>query len=81
MPEGITRFREQLQQRHITVLERRGTGRVGVAIGVEAITRHNDLIVLGASRRGTLSGLFRGNPAVDVMQQPPCNTVLFRSAR
>lgn len=80
MPEGITRFREQLQQQDLAVLERRGTGDIGKAIVVEAITRHNDLIVLGASGRGLLRSLVVGNPAGDVMRHPPCNTILFRPA-
>lgn len=80
MPEGITQFREQLQMREVTVLERYGKGPIGKAVVVEAITRHHDLIVLGASERGVLRRLFFGNPAGDVMHQPPCNTILFRAA-
>jgi nucleotide-binding universal stress UspA family protein len=81
MPEGVTRFREQLQQQQITVLERHGTGDIAETIGVEAITRHNDLIVLGATERGVMHKAIHGNPAADIMRQPPCNTILFRSAR
>ena len=80
MPEGVARFREQLQQQDIMALERSGAGNIGKAIVVEAITRHNDLIVLGASRRGVLRSLFAGNPAGDIMQHPPCNAILFRGA-
>ncbi len=80
MPDDITHFRHQLQQQHVTVLERSGRGNLGKAITVEAITRHNDLIVLGASQRGVLRRLFFGNPAGDVMYQPPCNAILFRAA-
>ena len=80
MPGEIARFREELQRQHVAVLERRGRGHIGRAITVEAITRHNDLIVLGASERGPLRRLFFGNPAGDVMVQPPCNALLFRSS-
>jgi nucleotide-binding universal stress UspA family protein len=80
MPDDITQFRKQLQQQHVTVLERSGRGDIGKSITVETITRHNDLIVLGASGRGVLRRLFFGNPAGDVMHQPPCNTILFRAA-
>ncbi len=80
MPDDITRFRKQLQKQDITVLERSGTGPIGKSIAVEAITRHNDLIVLGASERGILRRMFFGNPAGDVMHQPPCNAMLFRAA-
>jgi nucleotide-binding universal stress UspA family protein len=80
MPDDIIQFRQQLQQHAVRVLERSGRGHIGKAISVEAITRHNDLIVLGASERGMLRRLFFGNPAADVMQQPPCNAILFRAA-
>jgi nucleotide-binding universal stress UspA family protein len=80
MPDDIVRFGQQLQQAQVTVLERRGRGDVGKAITVEAITRHHDLIVLGASGRGVLGRLFKGNPSGEIMQQPPCNTILFRPA-
>lgn len=80
MPDDITRFRNQLQGQGVTVLERSGRGAIGKSITVEAITRHNDLIVLGASERGVLQRLFFGNPAGDVMHQPPCNAILFRAA-
>ena len=80
MPDDITRLRDELLKQNISVLERSGSGRISRAIAVEAITRHNDLIVLGASERSTLKRIFFGNPAGDVMHKPPCNAILFRSA-
>ena len=71
LPDDIIRFGNQLQQEQITVLERRGVGDIGKSITVEAITRHNDLIILGASGRGVLQKLFIGNPAGDVMPPQP----------
>lgn len=79
-PEDILWFQEQLRLQHVTVQERSGRGTLRRAITVEAITRRNDLIVLGASSRGMLRRLFLGNPAGDVMHQPPCNIILFRPA-
>ena len=72
--------RNQLQQQACHSAGAKRQGQVGKAITVEAITHHNDLIVLGASERGVLRSLFFGNPAGDVMHQPPCNTILFRAA-
>jgi nucleotide-binding universal stress UspA family protein len=80
MPDDITDFRKQLEQQQIPVQERSGRGQIGRAITVEAVTRQNDLVVLGASGRGFLRKLFIGNPASDVMRQPPCNTILFQAA-
>ena len=80
MPGDIARFREELRRHHVAVQDRSGRGHIGRSITVEAITRHNDLIVIGASERGPLRRLFFGNPAGDVMRQPPCNALLFRTA-
>lgn len=81
MPADITEFRGRLQQQDVTVLERSGRGKLGKAITVEAISRHNDLLVLGASERGVMRRLFFGNPAGDIMHQPPCNAILFRAGK
>ncbi len=81
MPDDITRFRSQLQKLDVEVLERTGKGHIGKGINVEAITRHNDLIVIGASERGMLRRLLSGNPAEDVMKRPPCNVILFRAGK
>jgi nucleotide-binding universal stress UspA family protein len=78
MPDDITRFGKQLRGQNITVLERKGVGRLYRAITVEAITHHNDLIVLGASTHGMVRRLFFGDPIGAIMHKPPCNTILFR---
>jgi len=80
IPDEITRLREQLQKQGVTVLVRSARGDIGTSITVEAITRHNDLVVLGATGRGILRRLFSGNPADDVMHRSPCNVMLFRAA-
>jgi nucleotide-binding universal stress UspA family protein len=80
MPEDISLFSKELQQQGITTIERIGRGDIGRAITVEAINRHNDLIVLGSSGRGVLRSLLFGNPAGKIMHQPPCNAILFRPA-
>jgi nucleotide-binding universal stress UspA family protein len=80
MPADILQFRLQLEQRHVQVQERSGRGQISKSIRVEAVTRQNDLVILGASGRGVLRRIFFGNPAGDVMHQPPCNTILFRAA-
>jgi nucleotide-binding universal stress UspA family protein len=81
MPDEITSFRKQLEQQHVAVHERSSRGQIGRSITVEAVTRQNDLVILGASGRGVLRRVLFGNPAGDVLHQPPCNTVLFQAAR
>ena len=79
-PADIARFRNDLQEHHVKILERSRKGHIAKAIILEAITRHNDLIVLGASERGFLNRLFFGSPSGDVMRHPPCNAILFRAS-
>jgi nucleotide-binding universal stress UspA family protein len=81
VPDDVVALRNELRQHHLPVLERSGSGRIARAIALEAVSHHNDLIVVGASERGMLRRLFFGNPAGDVMVQPPCNSILFRPAR
>lgn len=54
MSDDITMFKNELRLHHIAVDERSARGQISKSITVEAITRHNDLIVLGASERSTL---------------------------
>lgn len=78
-PPDFVAVRNALRLQHLPVLERSGSGRIAKAITLEAVSHHNDLIVLGASERGILRRMFFGNPAGDVMSHPPCNAILFRA--
>jgi nucleotide-binding universal stress UspA family protein len=80
LPADVVALRNDLRSLHLPLLERGGSGQIARAIALEAVSHHNDLIVLGASERGTVRRLFFGNPAGDVMHQPPCNAILFRPA-
>jgi|GEM_PF-1441837 nucleotide-binding universal stress UspA family protein len=79
VPTDLGKVYTALKQQHLPVLERTGTGPTAKAIALEAISHHNDLIVLGASERSPLRRLFFGNPSGDVMHRPPCNAMLFRA--
>lgn len=81
VPDDIVALRNELRQHHLQILERSASGRIARAIALEAVSHHNDLIVLGASERGALRRTLFGDPAGDVMHQPPCNAILFRPAR
>ena len=78
-PADFIAMRDALRLQHLPVLERSGSGQIAKAIAMEAVSHHNDLIVIGASERGVLRRMFSGNPAGDVMHQPPCNAILFRA--
>lgn len=78
--DNIIHIRNELKRHHLTVLERSGTGQIAKAIALEAISHHNDLIVVGASERGLLRRLFWGNPVGDLMLHAPCNVLIFRAA-
>jgi len=81
LPDDCARLRNELRQHHLPVPERSGSGLIARAIALEAVSHHSDLIVLGASERGALRRLLFGNPAGDVMHQPPCNAIPFRPLR
>lgn len=81
VPDDFIALRNDLLRRDQPVLERSASGRIDRAITMEAVSHHNDLIVLGASERSALRRMLFGNPAGDVMHQPPCNAILFRPAR
>ena len=79
VPDDFAAIRNDLRQRHLSVLERVSSGNIAHDIALEAVSHHHDLIVLGASQRGLLRRLLAGNPAGDVMHHPPCNAVIFRA--
>jgi len=81
VPDDLLSLRNELRLHHLPVLERSGSGGIARAIALEAVSHHNDLIVLGASERSALRRLLFGNPAGDVMHHPPCNAILFRPGR
>lgn len=81
LPDDLVTLRNELRQHDLPVLERSAPGQIARAIALEAVSHHNDLIVLGATERSTLRRLFFGNPAGDVMHAPPCNAILFRPAQ
>jgi len=80
IPQDIIRLRDALRLHHLNILERTGTGHIGKSIILEAISHHNDLIIMGASERSILRRLFFGDPAGHVISRPPCNAILFRPA-
>ena len=79
-PHDFIRLRDALRLHDLNVLERTGTGHIGKSIILEAISHHNDLIIMGASERSILRRLFFGDPAGHVISRPPCNAILFRPA-
>jgi len=78
--QAVEQVRAGLARHQLQVVERSGSGSISKAIALDAISHHSDLIVVGASERSALRRLFFGNPAGDLLQTPPCNTILFRAA-
>ncbi|MBM4284827.1 MAG: universal stress protein [Deltaproteobacteria bacterium] len=77
VPEDMEKFIRSLQHHQVAHDRRLGHGRVGAAIAVEAALRRSDLIVMGASERGLLRSLLSGNPVEEVLQESPCNLIIF----
>lgn len=53
-------------------------GKTGRNITIEAAVRRHDLIIMGASERGLISSLLRGNPVEEVLRDTPCNLIILK---
>jgi len=56
-------------------------GKAAKSIAIEAAARRRDLIIMGASKRGLLDLLLRGNPVEEVLRETPCNLIILRTSR
>ncbi len=81
IPEDVEEFRTHLKKYKIPYERKTGLGSVARAITTEAAHRRNDLIVMGASDRGLLSSIVKGNPVENVLRETPCNLIIFRARK
>ena len=78
IPPDISRFISHIDSQGVEHEKRLTAGRTGRTIAVEAAARHHDLIIMGASERGHLGLLLRGNPVEEVLRETPCNLIIFK---
>jgi nucleotide-binding universal stress UspA family protein len=78
IPKDVERFTECLDRYTVSHENRIGYGGISRAITIEAASRRNDLIIMGASERSLLQSITRGNPVEEVLRETPCDLVILR---
>lgn len=78
VPADLSRFIGHLDGYGIEHEKRLAPGIAGRSIAIEAASRRRDLIVMGASKRGVLDFLLRGNPVEYVLRETPCNLIVLK---
>lgn len=81
IPPDISRFISYIDRHGVEHEKRLVAGRTGRTIAIEAAARRRDLIIMGASERGPLGFLLRGNPVEEVLRETPCNLIIFKPRR
>ena len=80
LPTSFSDFMKCLSQYPIELGSHMVPGAVGRRIVTEAASKRHDLIIMGASQRGLLSSLWKGNPVEQVLRETPCNLIILRPA-
>jgi nucleotide-binding universal stress UspA family protein len=78
IPPDISSFIGHIDSHGVEYEKRLVAGYTGRTIAIEAAERRRDLIIMGASERGTLPFRLRGNPVEEVLRETPCNLILFK---
>ncbi|MDA8083904.1 MAG: universal stress protein [Nitrospiraceae bacterium] len=78
IPHDISGFIHRLDHYGITHEKKLHPGRTGRNIMIEAAVKRHDLIIMGASERGLLRSLIRGNPVEEVLKETPCNLIILK---
>jgi nucleotide-binding universal stress UspA family protein len=78
VPPDISRFIGHIDSHGVPHEKRIAAGRTGRTIAIEAAARRRDLIIMGASKRGPLDFLLKGNPVEEVLRDTPCNLIILK---
>jgi nucleotide-binding universal stress UspA family protein len=78
MPVDIRDFMGHINKYKIDFEGRLTPGRVARNITIEAASKRHDLIIMGATERGLLSSLLRGNPVERVLRETPCDLIILK---
>ncbi len=81
LPADISRFIGHLDGYKVEHEKRLAPGTVGRSITIEAASKRRDLIIMGASARGPVDFLLRGNPVEDVLRETPCNLIILKPGK
>ncbi|MDH4162904.1 MAG: universal stress protein [Nitrospirota bacterium] len=75
----LSRFINHLDGYHVEHERHLAPGVAGKSITIEAASRRRDLIIMGASERGIIDFLLRGNPMEYVLRETPCNLIILKT--
>ncbi|TAL22442.1 MAG: universal stress protein [Nitrospirae bacterium] len=78
LPRDISDFMGHLHRYEIMHSGRFVPGKIGRSITIEAFSKRHDLIIMGASERGLLSRIIRGNPVEEVLRNTPCDLIILQ---
>lgn len=81
LPPDIARFVGHLDGYKIEHERRLAPGVTGRSIAIEAASKRRDLIIMGASARGFIDYVLRGNPVEYVLRETPCNLIILKPGR
>lgn len=78
LPADIAQFVEQLDRYKISHEKKLISGIAGRNITIEAAAKRHDLIIMGASERGLLNSLLKGNPVERVLRETTCDLMILK---
>jgi nucleotide-binding universal stress UspA family protein len=78
LPQDISDVMEYLRKYKIDFEGKLVPGAIGRSITIEAASKRQDLIIMGASERSLLSSLLKGNPVEDVLRETPCDLIILK---
>jgi nucleotide-binding universal stress UspA family protein len=80
-PSDISRYIDHLDDYKVVYERRTAPGVAGRSIAIEAASKKRDLIIMGASVRGLIDYVLRGNPMEYVLRETPCNLIILKPGR
>lgn len=78
LPHDISDFMGHIKRHQIDFEGRLLPGAAARSITIEAAAKRHDLIIMGASERGLLASILRGNPVEDVLRETPCDLIILK---
>lgn len=78
LPGDVLHFIEQLDSSRVEHEKKLLSGSAGRGITIEATANRHDLIIMGASERGLLSSVVKGNPVEQVLRDTPCDLIILK---
>lgn len=78
LPNDISEFIRHIKGYCIDIEKRLFLGKTSKSIAIEAASKRHDVIIMGASERGLLSSIIKGNPVEEVLRETPCDLIILK---